>query len=63
MRAMTAEYEIVLAQQTTDADSDCFLADAQVKQADNLPFSVKRRDFFFKSANQPHPAQEIDKIL
>lgn len=63
MRAVPAEYEIVLAQQTADADRDRFLANSQVKQADDLPFGVKRRDFFFKSANQPHPAQEIDKIL
>jgi hypothetical protein len=63
MRAMPAEDEIVLAQQTTDADRDCFLADPEVKQADDLPFGVKRGDFFFKSADQPHAPQKIDKIL
>jgi len=63
VRAMPAEYEIVLAQQTADADRDRFLADAQVKQADDLPFGVKRRDFFLKSANQPHAPQKIDEIL
>ena len=63
MGAMTAEYEIILSQQTTDTDGNRFLANTQVKQADNLPFSVKRGNFFLKSANQPHPPQEIDKIF
>jgi hypothetical protein len=63
MGAMAAEYGIILSQQTTDAHGNSFLADTQVKQADNLPFSVKRGNLFLKSADQPHPPQEIDKIL
>src|SRR5689334_2835019 len=56
MGPMPAENVIVPAKDAACADGNCFLADSQVKQANDLPRCVKRRELFLEGANQPHPA-------
>jgi len=60
MGTMTAIDQVVVAEQAARADGNRFLTDAEMKQADNLPRSVKRRRLFLEGADQPHAAQQID---
>src|SRR5262245_18791548 len=63
VRPMAAVDVIVGAQQAARTDGNGFLANAQMEQADDLPFRVKRRDFFFEGPDQPHAAQKVDNLF
>jgi hypothetical protein len=62
VRAMAAENIVVGPQQAASSHSDSLLADTQVEQTHDLTHGVKRGDFFFKRANEPHRAEEKDEL-
>src|SRR3990170_5160578 len=62
VRTMAAENIVIGLELRASTDSGSLLADAEMDQALNLTGGVERGNFFFKRADEPHPAQEFRQL-